>query len=138
MRSSTLFPAASPGACDQSCPAVSNMIQVTQIRGKRFISGYDDSVARLQLYVLTGILSFDHLFVIERNSLLASIRILSQYIDGFLLGKITESARHGDGIQHGRRVGKRERARLIHVPQNVELLAVDLLNDDRDFRLFDE
>src|SRR6202167_5137412 len=95
----------------------------------------NDRVPRLQLNVLGRTLGFDDFLVVERNPGLAAVGILPQNVNGFLLGEITEATGQRNRVQHRRRIRDHMRSRSCRLSQNVEFLAVDLLNHDRNFRL---
>ena len=92
----------------------------------------------LQLDVLGWIFSFDDFLVVEGKPDLGTVRILAKNVNGFLLGKIAESSSKGDRVQHRRRVRDPVGTWAPYLSQDVELLAVDLLNDNSNFRFADK
>src|SRR5579872_2029055 len=81
---------------------------------EKFISGYDDGVARLELHVLFQFLALDDVLVVEGQLRLGSVRVLAEHVDRFLLREIPEAAGNRDRIQHRGRAGQRIRTRARH------------------------
>ena len=103
-------------------------VLLNRIESDRLISRYNDGVARLQLHILCGVLPFDDFLVVERQAGLCPIRILAQDVNRFLFRKIAEAPGESKCIQNGRRIGENVGSRPVHLADNVELLAIDLLD----------
>jgi hypothetical protein len=61
---------------------------------------YNDRVAGLKFNILSCILPLDDFLVIERQSCLAAVGILTEDINRFLFGKVAEPAGESDRIEH--------------------------------------
>src|ERR1700742_799137 len=60
-------------------------------------SRYDDGVLRLNADILVQVLSLNEIFVVEVEPGLGAVRILTEQVDAFGLGKIPQSSSQRDG-----------------------------------------
>src|ERR1035437_7282627 len=89
----------------------------------------------LNLYILSGVLTLDNIFVIEGNAQLGAVRSVAKDVDTLLLGEVLEAARACNRVKYSCWSRKGVRSRLRHLPEDVELLAIDLFHNDRNLWL---
>src|SRR5579863_571278 len=77
-----------PSGIASSSKAIKIGSESLMFRGTCLVSGYDDGVLGLNLYVLLRILTLNHLFVVKRQPGLGAVGVLAQHVDRFLFGEI--------------------------------------------------
>src|SRR5581483_10977526 len=125
------------------CPIAASEAQtktksVKVIRRLTTASRNHDCVVGLELDVLRRVATLHHVLVVEWETELLAIGSVAKHIDVFLFGKITKATGECDGVNNRQWFGQREGSRFHHHPEHIELLALDLLHDHRNFRLGDE
>src|ERR1700677_2524711 len=86
-----------------------------------------------ELNVLGCVSPLDKPVVVEGDLHLASSGVLAKDIDTFLFREILESARRGNGVENRCSRQERIRSRLDDLPEYIDFLAVNLLDNYRDF-----
>src|SRR5579875_3977040 len=93
--------AAMEGSCPHAERPTSKAAQTTARICIFGLSGNDDGVVRLKPDVLLGVLSPDHILVVEGKANFSPARLLAQNVNVLLFGEILEPAGRGKGIEHG-------------------------------------
>src|SRR6266576_5494053 len=100
-------------------------------------SGYDQCIFWFEAYVLSGILPFDHIVVVETDARLRAIHLRPQNINRLLLREIPEAARDCDRVENSGGVRQKVGSWPDHLSKNVESLTLHFLHDYSHVRIGD-
>src|SRR4026207_2085793 len=92
-------------------------------------SGNDDGVARLERDVLIEMLALDDVLVVELEGSILPL-FLAHDLDVLRVGVLLESTGERDELKHGHVTGERVGPGLSDIPNDVDLAAVDRLDND--------
>src|SRR5581483_2754328 len=117
-----------PGARPRSAPAPSTTYALR----------YDDDITGLQCYVLGKVAAVYHVVVVERHRHLAAIVGVSQDLDVAERGERRRTPGHAERLHHIDPGIDDEVAGLVHLADDIDAVAIDLLHGDRHHRIGDE
>lgn len=95
------------------------------------VSGHDYCVLWLQEDVLFRVFPFDYLFVVEADTGVSAVGILSQDVDVRFFREGSEASGLRDGVEDGRGSGQGIGAGLGDATQDIEVATVDLEDHHR-------